>query len=67
MYNISISKEDLAKIISKEVNELMESNREDFNKNKQIMTPMSSQISVLATLRVLQELGLIKFNETSKE
>ena len=66
MYNISISKEELVKIIAKEVNKLMESNREEFNNQKQIMTPLSSQISVLATLKVLQELGLITFKETSK-
>ncbi len=41
----------------------MEENRDNFNANNQIMTPMSSQIAVLATIQTLHDLGIININE----
>lgn len=59
MYHVTVPQEQLLELIQKNVNELMEENRENFNQNKQVMTPLSSQIAVVATLKILQQLGLI--------
>lgn len=54
MYHVTVPQEQLLELIQKNVNELMEENRENFNQNKQVMTPLSSQIAVVATLKILQ-------------
>ena len=63
MYNVDMSKNELLDLISKNVNDLMEENRDNFNQNHQVMAPMSSQIAVLATIQTLHQLGLININE----
>lgn len=63
MLNVTFSKDELLKLISETVNQLMEENRDNFNKNQQVMTPLSSQIAVLSTLQVLNKLGFIVIKE----
>lgn len=67
MLNVTVSNEEVLKLISDNVNELMEENKENFNKANQVMAPMSAQIAVLATLRVLQQLGLVTINEVQNQ
>ncbi len=63
MLNVTFSKDELLKLISETVNQLMEENRDNFNKNQQVMAPLSSQIAVLSTLQVLNKLGFIVIKE----
>lgn len=63
MLNVTFSKDKLLKLISETVNQLMEENRDNFNKNQQVMAPLSSQIAVLSTLQVLNKLGFIVIKE----
>lgn len=67
MFNIDLPKDELLKMVSKNVNILMEENRDNFNANNQVMTPMSSQIAVLATIKTLHDLGIININEPEKK
>lgn len=63
MLNVTFSKDELLKLISETVNQLMEENRDNFNKNQQVMAPLSSQIAVLSTLQILNKLGFIVIKE----
>lgn len=54
-----MSRDELLKLISSKVADLMKKNSEQFNELQQIKTPLSTQIGVLATLEILQELGLL--------
>lgn len=67
MLNVTYSKDELLELIRKNVHELMEENRENFNKANQVMTPMSSQIAVLATIQTLSQLGFLNIHEPTHD
>lgn len=58
-----MKKVELAELVNQKVTKLMEDNREYFNETQNIMTPLSSQLAVHATLQVLQDFGIFPKTE----
>lgn len=53
-----MKKSELQKLIHETVSNLYEINKGNFDTSQQVMAPLSSEISVLAVIKILEEKGI---------
>lgn len=53
-----MKKSDLQKLIHETVSNLYDVNEKNFDSSEQIMTPLSSEISVYAVIKILEQQGI---------